>query len=91
MSRSREPSTDVNWEVLGGDPFSPEITLMAEGLSRDQLPEWAPHPYAMAAESESYFDPFKDQNSSSEGLHDTTPQSVIEVEPAHTEYRIRKV
>jgi hypothetical protein len=90
-SRSREPSTDVNWEMLGGDPFSPEVTLMAEGLSRDQLPERIPHPYAIAAESESYFDPFEDQDSSSEGLHDTAPQLVVEAEPAHTEHRVREV
>jgi hypothetical protein len=82
-SRSRELSMDVNWEMLGGDPFSPEVTLMAESLSRGQLPERTLHPYAMAAASESYIDPYSDQNSSSECLHDTAPQPVISQACAH--------
>jgi hypothetical protein len=81
--RSREPSTDINWEKLRGDPFPGEAMLMAEGLSRDQLPERIPHPYAMAGTSESYIDPFSDQDSSSEGL--------VEAEPVHTEHRIGEV
>jgi hypothetical protein len=76
-SRSRDPSTDIHWEK---DLFSPEATLMAEGLPPEQIP----HPYAIAGSSESY-DPYADQDPSSEGPHDAAPEPVVEAEPAHTE------
>ena len=86
--RTREPSTDVNWEKLGGDPFSAEVTLMAEGLSRDELPERIPHPYAASGPSQSYTDPFSDRHTSSEALPEYNPydpEPEIEPEPAPSE------
>ncbi|KAI0255151.1 hypothetical protein BJV78DRAFT_1181795 [Lactifluus subvellereus] len=92
--RSREPSTNINWEKLGGDPFSAEVTLMAEGLSRDDLPERIPHPYAMAGPSQSYTDPFSDRDTSSEALHEYNPydpEPEIGPEPARSEPRYGEV
>src|SRR6267142_3702836 len=32
------PSPAVDWEKMGGDPFSPEVALVADGLEHDELP-----------------------------------------------------
>ncbi|KAF8270556.1 hypothetical protein EI94DRAFT_1798034 [Lactarius quietus] len=62
-SHSRESTTANNWEKHGGDPFSPEVSLMAGGLERNELPERAgpSHPYA---------DPFANPYASSDALYD---------------------
>ncbi|KAI0264356.1 hypothetical protein BC834DRAFT_844030 [Gloeopeniophorella convolvens] len=70
--RSREPTTDtiVNWEKFGGDPFSDEVALMAEGLARDELPERPRGGFAESSTSRPYADPFAEQGASVEVLHD---------------------
>jgi hypothetical protein len=77
--RSREPST--NWEKMGGDPFSPEVALMAEGLTRDQLPERSRDGFALSGSTQPYTDPFADRDTSWDPLqlYDSEP----EAEPSH--------
>jgi hypothetical protein len=74
--RSREAST--NWEKMGGDPFSPEVALMAERLTRDQLPERSRDG---SGPTQPYTDPFADRDTSWDPLHlyDSEP----EAEPSH--------
>jgi hypothetical protein len=71
--RSREPST--NWEKMGGDPFSPEVALMAEGLARDQLPERSRDGFALSGPTPPYTDPFADGDTSWDAmnLYDSEP------------------
>jgi hypothetical protein len=77
--RSREPST--NWEKMGGDPFSPEVALMAEGLARGQLPERSRDGFAHSGPTPPYTDPFADGDTSWDALqlYDSEP----EAEPSH--------
>ena len=77
--RSREPST--NWEKMGGDPFSPEVALMAEGLARGQLPERSRDGSAHSGPAPPYTDPFTDGDTSWDALqlYDSEP----EAEPSH--------
>jgi hypothetical protein len=78
-SRSREPST--NWEKMRGDPFSPEVALMAERLTRDQLPERSRDGFALSGPTQPYTDPFADGDTSWDASHlyDSEPAA----EPSH--------
>jgi hypothetical protein len=73
-SRSRQPST--NWEKMESDPFSPEVALMAEGLTRDQLPERSRDGFALSGPSQPYTDPFADRDTSSDFFnpYDSEPE-----------------
>ncbi|KAI0067255.1 hypothetical protein BV25DRAFT_1834986 [Artomyces pyxidatus] len=67
-TRSREATqTSVDWEKLGGDPFSDEVALMAEGLAGDGLPE-RPRGGDASSSQHPYSDPFANQ--SIDVLHD---------------------
>ena len=78
---SRVSSTTIDWEKMGGDPFSPEVALMAEGLARDELPERSQEGFALAGPSQPYTDPFSEQNAAVEAHHDY--DSEPEPEPPH--------
>ena len=77
--RSRESST--NWEKMGGDPFSPEVALMGDGLAHDHLSERSQDGLVLSGSSQPYADPFADRDTSSDVLHlnDSEP----EAEPSH--------
>lgn len=79
---SRVPSSVANWEKLGGDPFSPEVALMADGLAHDELPEWTPYGLSPAGPSQPYVDPFSERDAPSEVLHEY--DSEPEPEPEHS-------
>jgi len=78
---SRVPSATIDWEKIGGDPFSPEVALMAEGLARDELPERSQDGFALSGPSHPYTDPFSEQNAAVEAQHDY--DSEPEPEPPH--------
>lgn len=67
VPRSREPST-TNWEKMGGDPFSPEVALMAE-QNRDGI--------ALSGPSQPYTDPFADRDTQWDALqlYDSEPEA----------------
>ncbi|KAI9460749.1 hypothetical protein F5148DRAFT_1286788 [Russula earlei] len=73
-SRSRAPSKG-DWEKMGGDPFSPEVALMAEGLARGELPERTRDGFPLAGPSRPYTDPFAERDASSEVLRDDASES----------------
>jgi hypothetical protein len=93
---SRVPSSVVDWEKLGGDPFSPEVALMADGLARDELPQ----PQRMqdgstlSGPSRPYVDPFSERDTSAEVLHEYNSESEPELnhppppEPERKEHRL---
>jgi hypothetical protein len=72
---SREPSTYR--EKMGGDPFSSEVGLMAQGLASDKLPERSRDGFALSGPSQPYTDPFADQEVSSMvlRLYDSEPEA----------------
>jgi hypothetical protein len=78
---SRVPSSAVDWEKMGGDPFSPEVALMADGLEHDELPERTRDGFALSGPSQPYVDPFSASDASSEVLHEY--DSEPEPEPSH--------
>jgi hypothetical protein len=82
---SQEPSS--TWEKMTVDPFSPEVALMAEGLSRDELPERSGNGFALSGPSRPYTDPFADRDTSSEvlRLYDMEPWAVPDHAPESKE------
>jgi len=78
---SRVPSSAVDWEKMGGDPFSPEVALMTDGLEHDELPERTRDGFALSGPSQPYVDPFSERDASSEVLHEY--DSEPEPEPSH--------
>ncbi|KAI0303575.1 hypothetical protein B0F90DRAFT_1815891 [Multifurca ochricompacta] len=80
-SHSRESTMAVNWEKLGGEPFSTEVTLMAEGLARDELPEWTRGGFALSGPSQPYIDPFADRDDSSDDLYHDLRQPRLKLKP----------
>ena len=74
--RSREASS--NWEKMGGDPFSPEVALMAEGQTRGHLPERSRDGFAASGSSQPYTDPFADGDSSWDALQLYDPEPKTE-------------
>lgn len=78
---SRVPSTTIDWEKMGGDPFSPEVALMAEGLARDELPEHSQVGFALSGPSQPYTDPFTDHIAAVGAQHDY--DSEPEPDPPH--------
>ena len=85
---SRVPSTTIDWEKMGGDPFSPEVALMAEGLARDELPERSQVGLALSGPSQPYSDPFMDHIAAAGAQHDY--DSEPEPEPPHPPESERK-
>ena len=82
--RPREPSsTVINWEKMGGDPFSPEVALMAEGLARDRLPERNQNGFTQSDRSQPYTDPFSERDASSEVLHECGTEPELEQRGNH--------
>ena len=78
---SRVPSSAIDWEKLGAEPFSPEVALMADGLEHGELPERTRDGFALSGPSQPYVDPFSERDASSEVLHEY--DSDPEPEPSH--------
>ena len=76
---SRELST--KWEKMGSVPFSPEVVLMAEGLTRDQQPEQSRDGFTLSGPTQPYTDLFANQDTSWDSLH--FYDSELETEPGH--------
>lgn len=61
---------------MSGDPFSPEVALMAEGLAHDRLPERSRDGLAFSGPTPPYTDPFADGDTSRDAmlLYDSEPE-----------------